>query len=505
MVGFSVITLLTITMGVVMLFQLQKLNAASTELVTNVIPSIIILDGIKENVGSLRRLESQVMMEVSDEERLSLIDRIGKLKTVTSDDIKKYEPFVANAEEKIIFDKLKENASLYFAEDDKLLAFVGSPEFTTKAGATILFGENRKVYSKIQDSLKEEFVFNEKYAGEQGNNTVAAFVTTKLIIACAIAVSLLLSAFLTYVITKAITKPVLEAVSAADYIANGDLSQKVSEGGNDEVGKLLTSIKTMQQSLISLVKDVKSRADEVATASNQIAQGNMDLSGRTESQAASLEETVASIQEMGSTVNDNAQAASAANKLAQQMANEALKGGDVVSDVVVTMTQINESSKKITEIITVIDSIAFQTNILALNAAVEAARAGEQGRGFAVVASEVRQLAQRSATAAKEIKQLILTSVDQVKQGTIQADAAGKRMNEIVDVANKVTNIMNEIDTASKEQTLSISQIGQAANDMDNVTQQNAALVEEMAAAAQSLNEQANELVHTVDGFKIGK
>jgi methyl-accepting chemotaxis protein len=293
-----------------------------------------------------------------------------------------------------------------------------------------------------------------------------------------------------------------EAMALAQNVASGDLCQAVVLRPGD-TNSMMAQLKFMQTSLAKVVGTVRRGAEGVATASVEIAQGNNDLSARTEHQASALEQTAASMEELGSTVKQNAESARQANQLAMSASTVAVQGGEVVAQVVQTMKGINESSHKISEIISVIDGIAFQTNILALNAAVEAARAGEQGRGFAVVATEVRSLAGRSADAAKEIKALISASVERVDEGTALVDRAGSTMQEVVNSIRRVTDIMGEISVASGEQSTGVSQVGEAISQMDQVTQQNAALVEEIAAAAESLNAQAQELVQTVAIFKL--
>jgi methyl-accepting chemotaxis protein len=293
-----------------------------------------------------------------------------------------------------------------------------------------------------------------------------------------------------------------EAAELARSVTAGDLSVHVDLRAGDTTS-MMAQLGAMQVSLAQVVGNVRQGAEGVATASAEIAQGNHDLSSRTESQASALEETAASMEELSATVKQNATRVNQANQLAKNASEVAIKGGEVVAQVVDTMKGINDSSRKISDIISVIDGIAFQTNILALNAAVEAARAGEQGRGFAVVASEVRSLAGRSAEAAREIKSLITASVERVEQGTALVDQAGTTMTDVVGSIRQVTDIMGDISSASNEQAIGVSQVGEAVQQMDQVTQQNAALVEEMAAAASSLKSQAEELVQTVAAFKL--
>ena len=316
---------------------------------------------------------------------------------------------------------------------------------------------------------------------------------------------LLAAGGLALVFVRSITVPVQEAVVLARAVAAGDLSTPVRVRGSNEIWLLMQTLGEMQNKLAGVVSHVRLGAHRVANASTEIAQGNNDLSARTEQQSSALEETAASMEELNATVRQNADNARLANQLALSASAVAVKGGEVVSQVVQTMKGINDSSRKIADIISVIDGIAFQTNILALNAAVEAARAGEQGRGFAVVATEVRSLAGRSAEAAKEIKSLINASVDRVGQGTAQVDEAGVTMAEVVSSIKRVTDLMSEISAASNEQSQGVSQVGEAITQMDQVTQQNATLVEEMATAASSLKAQAEDLVAGVDVFKLGK
>ncbi|WP_281063816.1 methyl-accepting chemotaxis protein [Rhodoferax aquaticus] len=359
------------------------------------------------------------------------------------------------------------------------------------------------LFKAANDSLEALIKLQLVEAQTEYESAASHYTTIRNTSIGAVVFGLVVAAVVGALLIQGIGRSLQQASTLSQAIAEGDLTVSVDVTGRDEMAVLLGSLMDMKQGLSKVVTNVRQGSEAVASSSAEIARGNQDLSDRTEQQASSLEETAASMEELGSTVKQNADSARQANQLAMSASTVAIRGGDVVSQVVETMKGINESSRKIADIIGVIDGIAFQTNILALNAAVEAARAGEQGRGFAVVASEVRSLAGRSADAAKEIKSLINASVERVEQGSALVDTAGSTMTEVVSSIRRVTDIMGEISAASSEQSAGVSQVGEAVSLMDQATQQNAALVEEMAAAASSLQSQADDLVQTVAVFKI--
>ena len=366
------------------------------------------------------------------------------------------------------------------------------------------FGEQAPTaFRKAYDAMEAILKFNLEGTAGAADKVRSTVASTEVAMVVALGVILLAGGLLIWYVPASVTRPVHVAVTVAKDIAEGDLSRKVVVHGTDELGQLLGHLEVMRTQLANVVHKVRIGSDSVANASAEIAHGNHDLSSRTESQASALEQTSASMDELGGAVRRNAEAASQANQLAISASGIAVSGGEVVGQVVETMKGINEASRKIADIIGVIDSIAFQTNILALNAAVEAARAGEAGRGFAVVASEVRLLAGRTAEAAKEIKGLIGDSVQRVERGTSLVDQAGTTMDDVVASIRRVADIVGEISAASSEQSMGVAQVSEAVSHIDQVTQQNAALVEEMAAAASGLTSQANELVQVVSTFKL--
>jgi len=401
---------------------------------------------------------------------------------------------------------------------DLLAKAIGSEKAYTEATAKVLaaldagrkdaaavqaYGPTYKALQAYASDLRKLLDFNEKVMDEAGAKSEQAYSTSSNWLVGLGLAAMLLGAWAAWAVTRSITAPLTQAVQLAEAVAAGDLSSSVHAQGRDELAQLLTSLARMNTSLREVVGQVRSASDSIATGSSQIASGNADLSQRTEEQASNLQQTAASMEQLTATVKTNADTARMANQLATGASGVATQGGVMVRRVVATMAGISQSSTRIADIIGTIDGIAFQTNILALNAAVEAARAGEQGRGFAVVASEVRSLAQRSAEAAKEIKGLIGASVTQVEEGSRLVGDTGRTMDDIVLQVKRVTDLIAEIGSASHEQTTGIEQIGDAVNQLDQVTQQNAALVEESAAAAESLRVQADQLARTVSVFKL--
>ncbi|MFS2216536.1 methyl-accepting chemotaxis protein [Telluria sp. Tellsp104] len=415
--------------------------------------------------------------------------------------LKQIEALLDSDEERALFGRITELRK----------AYTSSKERAIKAKAAGDTAEAERI-------LNQEYVpTSEAYEGKQAElvkmqqdriDTVAREIdnasrhSARMIMIVA-GVAVLFGAACAWVLANAIVRPIRQAVEVAEKVAGGDLTQHIDASGTCETGALLRALRNMNDSLVAIVAQVRSGTDTIATASAEISAGNMDLSSRTEQQAGSLGTTASTVEELTGTVRQNADNARQASQLSIAASEIATQGGAVVDQVVQTMGAINDSSKKIVDIISVIDGIAFQTNILALNAAVEAARAGEQGRGFAVVAGEVRTLAQRSAAAAKEIKALIVDSVSKVEDGTKLVDQAGMTMSEVVDSIRKVSDIVAEIASASGEQSTGIEQVNNAIADMDSSTQHNAALVEESAAAATALRDQADKLAEVVALFHI--
>lgn len=501
MLGFGAVIALLVIIAALAYVQLNELTEDITLTNSDRFPKTVMAHNAKDELNDVTfKMRNLVLLRDSDEisKMYTHIDEASRNIDIALDGLDKT---VTSVKGKALMQEVHAARTLFLTSKAEFVALL--KEGRRDEAITMLLGSTKAIQDKYIAALDQLIDLQNQLMTDSGASSLKQATQTRMLILLITALSIAFSSLITLVIARSITRPLVQAVAVAQRVADGDLTSDIASAAKDEIGQLMRALKDMNDKLAALVGEVRSGTDTIATASGQIAAGNQDLSSRTEQQASSLEETAASMEELTSTVKQNAENARQANQLATSASSVAVRGGDVVSQVVGTMGAINVSSRKIVDIIGVIDGIAFQTNILALNAAVEAARAGEQGRGFAVVAAEVRSLAQRSAAAAKEIKILIGDSVDKVEEGSKQVAEAGNTMNEIVQSVQRVTDIMAEISAASQEQNTGIAQINQTISQMDQVTQQNAALVEQAAAAAASLQEQADSLLQVVSVFKI--
>jgi methyl-accepting chemotaxis protein len=461
-------------------------------------------------VGAIESHEREVLEKAEDavirQDAAGVKIAIGMLADRTA----KVQELIRKLEATELTDKERALVMEFAAHGNDVISFLQEALLAAQSGTfdkaeSALIEHARPTYEKLNGSGDDLLELQIKVGQEMRLDAQKAFKRNSAIIVGAIAIGLGLAGLLSYLLLRSILGALAAAVSIANRIASGEVGNDVRVGSQDELGSLLDSLRRMDSKLVEIVGEVRGSADAVGSAARQLSHGNDDLSQRTQEQAAALEETASSMEEMTATVKQNADNARQANQLAVGAREQAERGGAVVHRAISAMGEINTSSRKIADIIGVIDEIAFQTNLLALNAAVEAARAGEQGRGFAVVATEVRNLAQRSASAAKEIKGLINDSVDKVKVGSELVDESGKTLSEIMESVKKVTDIVAEIAAASEEQSAGIEQVNNAITQMDNVTQQNAAVVEQASAASKAMEEQSSTLVAQIGYFKLGK
>ena len=502
--AFASVLILTTTVGVFSIVQLAGVNHTASELSTRWMPSMRVVQDIKSQIARVRSRELQYIISDDPAE----MDKYDKVIAADLVDLAKmqddFSRLISSPEEKALYADFQSMWERYMAEDAKVRAAARSNDDAT--AKVLIRGESNRLIVAQRGQVDKMVNLYGEGGTEAARSGDERYRSSRLWIIMLLAFSVVLGALGATVITAWLVRRLGGepdyAVEIAGRIATGELSVEVRTAPNDRAS-LLFAMKIMRDSLADIVGQVRSATDTIASASDQIVAGNLDLSARTEQQASSLEQTAASMEELTSTVKQNADSAREANQLAVSASEIAQKGGMVVSQVVDTMDAINASSRKIVDIIGVIDGIAFQTNILALNAAVEAARAGEQGLGFAVVASEVRNLAQRSATAAKEIKTLISNSVEQVGTGSKLVEQAGTTMEDVVVSVRRVTDIMGEITAAGRQQSSGIEQVNIAITQMDAVTQQNAALVEEATAASQSMQDQAAALAQLVTVFQL--
>ena len=505
--GFLAVVVLGAIVAGIAIYNMTQMNERAKRMYQKELLGISYVKEADLNQVSLGRSLRSAMLASTDDQRTRMLANADKYKQQLQENLDKARPLFHSDEGKRIFAEADAQLRDFDGMTADLVKRVKAEPLETKRDSVDYLFVTMLPKSQDLDAKLAELAHNKEAMAQEANlSNKNAYENSRATLLVLVALSALLGTGFGILITRSLTRQLggepAYAAEVAGRIAAGDLGTDVQLRAGDE-RSLLFAMKSMRDRLARIVSEVRQGTDAIASSSAEIASGNLDLSSRTEEQASSLEETASSMEELTSTVKQNADNARQANVLAQTASTVAGQGGDVVAQVVQTMGSINDSSKKIVDIITVIDGIAFQTNILALNAAVEAARAGEQGRGFAVVAGEVRTLAQRSAAAAKEIKGLIGDSVDKVEIGTRLVDQAGSTMHEVVSSIQRVTDIMAEISAASQEQTRGIEQINQAISQMDNVTQQNAGLVEEAAAASEALQNQAGKLAKLVSVFRL--
>ena len=507
--AFALLLVLTLGLGGIALAQLERMHIAMQTLGNSALPSVAEAGNIRSQWNRFRRLESHLLPAQTSSTAQALVQQAQGVLSAIAQSEKNYEALPHSAQEQQLMRSYLQHRDTYLGVHRKFVqAAMDLHQNSVSDDASLqqlqrLYTEEAEPsFAALAETVGKLAAMTQSDAHALSLQGDAVRSSAQWWVIAGMGISALLSVLFAVLVTRSVARPAQQAVQAASQIANGDLTHAIPPAGQDEMGLLMAALEQMRSNLDSVVQHVRHNAESVAIASEEISSGTTDLSSRTEEQASALQQTAASMEQLSSTVRQNADSALQANQLALGASQVAAQGGEVVGEVVSNMRGITESSRKIADIIGVIDSIAFQTNILALNAAVEAARAGEQGRGFAVVAGEVRTLAQRSAEAAKEIKLLINNSVDSITAGTALVDRAGHTMTEVVSSIRRVTDLVGEISAASNEQSQGVSQIGEAITQMDTTTQQNAALVEESAAAAESLKRQAQELVQAVSHFK---
>ena len=503
--SFVLLVALCALVGGMGLLQMSRVHDGTTEIAEDWLPSIQSMAAIRVKANQIRRMEPDHLLSTDREEMAQIERAIEHARKELMAAEKAYQPFISSDEERRLYAEVAAARDRYFAAQETLLKL--SRDDGADAQARAFFrSESRSSFNTWVKAIERTADYN-AHGSEQSRlaaaeGYVAGHRWTLLLTLAAVVLAVGLTWLLTRHVRRLLGGDPAEAAQLVRRVAAGDLSSDIHVRPGDQ-HSLIAGLHAMQSALRQVVGGVRQGSESVASASAQIAMGNGDLSQRTEEQASALEQTAATMTELGETLQQTSEHAQEADRLARSASEVAQRGGAVVTQFVETMHGIDESSRRIADIIGTIDGIAFQTNILALNAAVEAARAGEQGKGFAVVASEVRALAQRSAEAAKEIKSLITVSVERVEQGSGLVQQAGATMSEIVAAIARVTDVVGEISNAAREQSAGVNQVGEAVSQMDEVTQQNAALVEESAAAAESLRQQADALVQSVAAFRL--
>ncbi|QNB06849.1 HAMP domain-containing protein [Herbaspirillum frisingense] len=499
--GFAVLLALLIITTLVGIIRMSSLDNTASELSSRIYPKVNAAQKMQYLMMNIARSARNIIILNDQAQMASNKQSIDKDLVEFQKALDYLRSNVATEEGKRLINAVDEASKNYFAFTSDVVAL--GLKNQGEEGQRLLFGPRYKTQGELLESLRQLVARYEEQMREATTAAHDTYVNSAAILIVSAVIAILIGLIAAFMISRSITVPMADALDAARKVANGDLTKHIDDRAPDETGELLGALREMNHSLVDIVSSVRTGAHTIATASQEIAAGNQDLSSRTEHQASSLEETASSMEELTSTVQQNSANARQAAEMAQAASTIAGQGGEIVGQVVATMDDIDASARKIVDIIGVIDGIAFQTNILALNAAVEAARAGEQGRGFAVVATEVRSLAQRSAAAAKEIKVLIGDSVEKVDSGAHLVKQAGQTMQEIVQSVAQVNTIIGQISAAGEEQRAGIEQVHQAVTAMDEVTQQNAALVEQAAAASRAMQGQAGELAEQVSIFRL--
>jgi methyl-accepting chemotaxis protein len=499
--AFAAVLVLTTLMGIFSIRQLAQVNDTATDMGLNWMPRVRVLLEVKANLADFHAQELQYILSSEPAARSKYEMRIADILRRFGETAQEYMVLMSSPEEKAMFEQSGKTFEALMAEHKNLMALASDGK--EAEAIALVRGRFAQLHEKLNEQIEQVVKFNIEGARQASVEGDQRYAQSRLAIVGMLAASMVLGLTLAVLISHFIARPLREAATLARRVADGDLSASVAVTPGDETGHLMLALRDMNESLVRLVGQMRDGADAIAGSARKIASGNQDLSARTETQASSLEETASSMEELTSTVRDNDDHAREANQLAAAASEAAGKGSAAVSQVIATMGTIDASAKKIAGILGVIDGIAFQTNILALNAAVEAARAGDQGKGFAVVAAEVRHLAQRSAGAAKEIRTLIADSLDTIGTGSRLADQAGATMDDIMSSIGRVASIMAGIALASREQSAGIEQVNQTIAQLDEVTQRNAVLVEDVAGVAASLRGQSETLVRLVSAFKL--
>ncbi|EEP91605.1 methyl-accepting chemotaxis protein [Yersinia kristensenii] len=499
--GFAFLVLMLFIVSLLAISKLSGFQQSASDIVEEVYPQTVDANALIDAVNSALVAYQRLLLVTDEAQEKKTIDMIADLRKDISTKLADLEAGVQDSKSKDVLREIQNSRTDFLTSGDKILSLVLAGN---REAAVTEFTDNMNItQAQYREHVRQLVAYQDQIMADSVDSMAKVYTSTRNLLLAILLTSAVAGLLIAWAITRSVTQPIQQALDIANKVAQGDLTSSIVTNRKDEAGLLLQSLDHMNTSLRQIVSKVRDGAETISTAASQIAAGNQDLSARTEEQASSLEQTASSMEQLTSTIKNTADNTHQATSIANKASETAKHSGEVMGSVTQKMRGIRDSSQRMSEIIGVIDGIAFQTNILALNAAVEAARAGEQGRGFAVVASEVRSLAQRSATAAKEIKTLIDNSVDKIQDGMRLVDSAEETLTELVGNVQDVNSIIGEISQASREQSDGINQINLAVGQIDTTTQQNAALVEESAAAALSLQAQASTLTETVSAFKL--